>query len=71
MLVLLASLLILYESLVTALLMKKSTIKMDKITMVILQNEILRWENHASSSDDGSSTLTISGGAGGSRWSDT
>ena len=65
-LVLLASLSPSYESLVTALLMKKSTIKMDKVTTTILQNEILRRKIPASSSD-GSSALVFSGGAGGGR----
>ena len=41
-LVLLASLFPSYESLMTALLVKKSTIKMDEVITVILQNEILR-----------------------------
>ena len=45
MLVLLASLLLSFESLVTALLVGKSTIKMDEVTVVLLQNEILRREN--------------------------
>ena len=42
MLVLLASLPHSYESLVTALLVEKSTIKMDEVTTVILQNEVLK-----------------------------
>ena len=67
MLVLLASLLSSYESLVTALLVEKSTIKMDEITMMILLNEILRRENPALSSDRGSLALIVFGGAGGSR----
>ena len=62
MLVLLASFLPSYESLVTVLLVEKSTIKMDEVTMVILQNEILRRENPASSSGS-SSALIVSGGA--------
>ena len=49
----------LYESLVTALLIKKSTIKMDEVTVMILQNKIIRRENSASNLDGGSSTLTI------------
>ena len=65
-LVLLASLPPLYESLVTALLLGKSTIKMNEVTMVILQNEILRRKNSASSSSD-SSALVVSGGVGDSR----
>lgn len=66
-LVLLASLPPSYESLVTALLVKKSTIKMDEVTAVILQNEVLRRKNPASSSDGGSSALAVFGGAGGNR----
>ena len=66
-LVLLALLLPLYESLVTTLLVEKSTIKMDEVIMVIFQNEFLRRENLVSSSDNNSSTLTIFEGAGGSR----
>ena len=49
-LVLLASLFSLYKFLVNALLVKKSTIKMDEVTIVILQNEVLRRESPASSS---------------------
>ena len=67
MLALLASLLSLYESLVTALLVEKSTIKMDEVTAAIFQNEVLRRDNPASSSDDSSSTLVIFRGAGGGR----
>ena len=52
MLVLLASLPPSYESLVIALLVEKSTIKMDEVTTMILQNEILMRENPASSSGD-------------------
>ena len=59
-----------YEFLVTALLVRKSTIKMDEITMVILQNEILKKKNPASSSSGGSSVLVIFGEAGGGRQSD-
>ena len=69
MLVLLVSLLPSYESLMTTLLVGKSTIKMDEITMAILQNEILRRENSALSLD-GSSALVVSRGVGGSRQSD-
>ena len=69
-LVLLASFPPSYESLVTALLVGKSTIKMDEVTAVILQNEILRRENSASSSDSGSLTLVTFEGAGGDRRSD-
>ena len=70
MLVLLASLSPSYESLVTALLVGKSTIKMNEVTAAILQNEVLRRENSASSSGGGNSALVTSGGAGGSRQSD-
>ena len=59
-----------YESLVIALLIEKSIIKMDEVTVMILHNEILKRKNPASSSDDGSSALVIFGGAGGGRWSD-
>ena len=59
-LVLLASLLLLYESLMTVLLVKKSTIKMDEVTVMILQNEILRKENLASSSSGNSTALVVS-----------
>ena len=50
-LVLLASLLLSFESLATDLLVEKSTIKIDEVTVALLQNEILRRENRASSSD--------------------
>ena len=69
-LVLLASLPSSYESLVTALLVGKSTIKMDEVTAAILQNEVLNRENPASSSSGGSSALVAFGRAGGGRWSD-
>ena len=69
-LVLLASLPSSYESLVTALLVGKSTIKMDEVTAAILQNEVLRRENPASSSGGDSSALVASGGAGGGRRND-
>ena len=69
-LVLLASFSPSYESLVTALLVRKSTIKMDEVITTILQNEVLRKENPASSSDDGSLTLVAFGRAGGGRRSD-
>ena len=69
-LVLLASLSPLYESLVTALLMEKSTIKMDEVTMVTLQNKILGRENPAKSSDGGGSALPVSERVGGGRRSD-
>ena len=68
-LVLLASLSSSYEILVTALLVGKSIIKIDEVTAVILQNEVLNRENLASSSDD-SSALVIFGEAEGGRWSD-
>ena len=55
---------------VTALLVEKSTIKMDEVTVAILQNEVLRRENPASSSSGGSSALVVFGGARGGRWSD-
>ena len=70
MLILLESLTPSYESLVTALLVGKSTIKMDEVTAAILQNEVLRRENPASSSGVDSSALVASGGAGGGRRSD-
>ena len=66
-LILLTSLLPSYESLVITLLVRKSTIKMDKVTMAILQNEVLRRENLASSSGGGSSALVASKGARGGR----
>ena len=66
----LASLLPSYESLVTALLVEKSIIKMDEVTAMILQNEILRRKNPASSSGGGSSALVASGGARDDRRSD-
>ena len=59
-LVLLASLPPSYESLVTALLVEKSTIKMDEVTAAILQNEILKRENPTLSSGGGSSALVAS-----------
>ena len=66
-LVLLVSLPPSYESLVTAFLVGKSTIKMDEVTVAILQNEVLKRENTASSSGGGSSALVASGRAGGGR----
>ena len=69
-LVLLASLPPSYESLMSTLLVGKSTIKMDEVTTTILQNEVLRRENPALSSDDGSSALVASGRVGGGRRSD-
>ena len=70
MLVLLASLPPSYESLVTALLVEKSTIKIDEVITTILQNEILKRKNPASSSDGNSSASVAFGGAEGGRWSD-
>ena len=68
-LVLLSSLLFSFASLVTALLVGKSTIKMEKMTSTCLQNKVLRWKNRASSSD-GDSALTVIGGRGSGRRSD-
>ena len=68
-LVLLSSLSSFFESLVTVLLVKNSTIKMEAVTSVLLQNEILRWKNRASSSD-ANSTLVMTKGGGGRRRSD-
>ena len=62
MLVLLASLSPSYESLVIAFPVGKSTIKIDEVTTVIFQNEILRRKNPASSSGGGSSGLVVSEG---------
>ena len=69
MLVLLASLPPSYESLVTAFLVEKSTIKMDEVTTIILQNEVLKKKNPTLSSG-GSSALVVSGGVRGGRQSD-
>ena len=66
-LILLASLFPSYESLVTTLLMEKSTIEMDEVTTMILQNEVLKRENPTSSSSGSSLALTIFRGVGGSR----
>ena len=44
---------------VIALLVEKSIIKIDEVTMVILQNEVLKRENPTSSSSNGSSSLVI------------
>ena len=68
-LILLASLLSLYKSLMTTLLVGKNTIKMDEVTTVILQNEVLKRENPASSLG-GSSSLVVSRRARGGRRSD-
>ena len=65
-LVLLLSLLLSYESLVTAFLMEKNTIKMEKIISALLENEVLRQENRASSSG-GDSTMMVSKGDGSRR----
>nr|XP_010906061.1 patatin-like protein 3 [Elaeis guineensis] len=56
-LILLSSLPSSFESLMAALLVGKSTIKIEEVTSVLLQNEILRQENRVSSSDS-DSTLT-------------
>ena len=68
--ILLASLPPSYESLVTTLLVEKNTIKIDEVTMVIIQNEVLKQENQASSSYGGSSDLVVSGGVDCNRRSD-
>ena len=68
-LVLLASLPPPYEFLMTALLVGKSTIKIDKVIVAIVQNKILRRENPALSSG-GSSALVVFRRVGGGRWSD-
>ena len=52
-----------FESLMTTLLVATSTIKIDEVTSALLQNEILRWENRASSfSNDSTMTVTEDGG---------
>ena len=53
MLVLLALLPLSYESSVISLLVGKSTIKMDEVIMVNLQNEVLRRENMGVEMQDG------------------
>ena len=53
-----------FEYLMTALLMEKSTIKIDEVTFIFLQNEILRWKNRASSSDSDSTLMVIGDGGG-------
>ena len=65
-LVLLLSLPPFYESLVIALLVRKSTIKMEEVTFALLQNEILKRKYRASSSND-DLAMTASGGGGGKR----
>ena len=61
-LILLSSLSPSFESLMTALLMEKSTIKIDEITSILLQNKILKLQNPALSLDDDSTlTMTTSG----------
>ena len=55
-----------FESLVTALLMRKSTIKMEEVTSALLQNEILRRKNWTSSLS-GDSALMMTGDDGGRR----
>ena len=69
-LILLASLLPSYESLVTVLLVGKSTIKMGEVTTAILQNEVLKRENPDLSSGGGSSALMVSDEVEGGRQSD-
>ena len=68
--VLLALLPLSYEFLMIVLLVRKSTIKMDEVTMAILQSEAPRRENPTSSSSSGSSALTIFGRTDGGRWCD-
>ena len=51
----------------TVLLVEKSTIKIDEVSTIIFQNEVLRQENQASSSGGGSSILMVFRRAGGSR----
>ena len=58
-----------FKSLMTALLVGKSTIKMEEMTYVLLQNEVLRRENRTSSSDS-DSALAMTKGCGGRRRSD-
>ena len=62
MLIFLLSLLSSFEFLMTALLIKKSTIKMDEVTFIFLQNKILRLENRASGSNSDSALVVIGGG---------
>ena len=64
MLVLLSSFFSSFESLMIALLVGKSTIKIDEVTSLLLQNKILRWENRSSNSD-GDWALAVIGGHGG------
>ena len=58
-----------FESLMTVLLVEKSTIKMEEVTSALLQNEILRWKNRASSSGS-DSAMMMSGGGDNRKWSD-
>ena len=64
MLVLLSSLFSYFEYLVIALLIEKSSIKMDGVMFALLQNEVLRQENRASSSSN-DSDLVVTGVGGG------
>ena len=63
-LVLLSSLFSYFEYLVIALLIEKSSIKMDGVMFALLQNEVLRQENRASSSSN-DSDLVVTGVGGG------
>ena len=63
-LILLSSLLPSFESLVTVLFMRKSTIKMNEVISVLLQTETFKRENRASSSCDDSTLVVIGGGGG-------
>lgn len=68
MLVLLSLLLHSFESLVIALPMRKSTIKMKTVTSALFQNKVLKQENQALSSSR-NSTLVVSRGVGNRGWS--
>ena len=63
-LIFLSSLLLFFESLVTAFLEEKSTIKMNEVTSALLQNKILKYENRASSSGSDSALTMTEGGSG-------
>ena len=65
-LVLLSSLYLSFESLVTTFLVEKCTIKMEEVTSIFLQNKILRQENQTLSLD-GDSAMAVTGGCGGRR----
>ena len=69
MLVLLSSLPPSFESLVIALLVGKSSIKMEDVTFALLQNKILKWKNRVSSFGD-NLTLMVTRDDGEKRWSD-